>query len=459
MYNKFLTLPGRRTGHPVLLTSRNSFSVILAIKLSRHNDSDGLGYELCKLKLVLSVSESKLRDVNRMGYPVRRPGRVLVNVKHVKIFFYFVNPAVKNTQSTSSASSRQSSTERTAGIHSTGDSDSMLSSKPAAKRDYRTSSRVSGEHSRYSPTTSRDPFTPPPADTSARKVSFSGLNSSRSFNTSVLSDSQPLEYDSQAMDSQPESLSQVRQTPITTPTSKLGSKDIARSLSTVVKRLDVITCLLSDENSRHSVLGHQQYLALLSHHIGNALKLVNDNIGSLFLNQEIIRTAMTDAGFLCEQLHARKDIPFHFNVPNPPPREAVVRLPRELSKFRYPIASTDEMYRFVEVLAQGDNMNGMTEALGAKYRSPGGEVALICTKVLSGIFDVTVVCRTVCWCGTPESKVKKWKKEYAQDLEDGIVTADKEPWWQVRVRTGLKVKMGEPLKALLRGKEILKLMC
>src|SRR5271170_2959896 len=65
-----------RTTARVLLSSRNSLSVILTINFSRHNDSDVLGYALCQLKLVLSVSESELRDVNRTGYPVHRPGSV-----------------------------------------------------------------------------------------------------------------------------------------------------------------------------------------------------------------------------------------------------------------------------------------------------------------------------------------------------------------------------------------------
>src|SRR5271170_4767627 len=71
-----LTLPGRRPGYPALLMSRNSLSVMLTINLSRHNDSDGLGYALCQLKLVLSISKSELRDVNRTVYLIRRPGSV-----------------------------------------------------------------------------------------------------------------------------------------------------------------------------------------------------------------------------------------------------------------------------------------------------------------------------------------------------------------------------------------------
>ena len=59
--------------------SGDSLSDILTIYLSRHNDSDGLGYALCQLKLVLCVSEIELRDINRTGYPVHRPGSVNIH--------------------------------------------------------------------------------------------------------------------------------------------------------------------------------------------------------------------------------------------------------------------------------------------------------------------------------------------------------------------------------------------
>src|SRR5271170_4010748 len=88
---------GRRTGYPVLLTSRNSHSVILTINLSRHNDSDGLGCALCQLKLVLSKSESELQDVNITGYRGHRP--VSVKVIYCPFQFFSGTPLVGKVSS------------------------------------------------------------------------------------------------------------------------------------------------------------------------------------------------------------------------------------------------------------------------------------------------------------------------------------------------------------------------
>src|SRR5271170_2507707 len=91
--NVLITLIGRRPGYPVLITSRNSLSVILTINLSRHNDSDDHGYALCQLKMVLSMSESELRDVNRTGYPVRRPGSVNMTGRNRWEWALLLNPS------------------------------------------------------------------------------------------------------------------------------------------------------------------------------------------------------------------------------------------------------------------------------------------------------------------------------------------------------------------------------
>ena len=51
----------------------------------------GLCYLLCQFKMVLSVFERELQDVNRMGYPGRRPvsvNNLNITQKHHAYFFF-----------------------------------------------------------------------------------------------------------------------------------------------------------------------------------------------------------------------------------------------------------------------------------------------------------------------------------------------------------------------------------